>query len=51
LEVDSTQYQVPLQQPKGWRDRHVRIAFVAGATNHLEMVLEPKGTDFIGTAK
>ena len=51
LELDHPQYQVPIQQPKGWRDRHVRLSFTAGETNHLTMILEPKGTDYIGTAR
>lgn len=51
LEVDHPQFQVPLQQPKGWRDRNVRLSFMAGETNRLTMVLEPKGADFIGTAR
>jgi beta-lactamase regulating signal transducer with metallopeptidase domain len=51
LGFDHPQYQVPLQEPKGWRDRHVRLSFQAGETNHLTMILEPKGTDYIGTAR
>ena len=51
LEVEHPQYQVPIQQPTGWRDRHVRLSFTAGETNHLTMVLEPKGTDYIGTTQ
>ena len=51
LEAEHPQFQVPLQEPKGWRDRHVRVSFKAGETNRLTMVLEPKGTDFIGSAR
>jgi hypothetical protein len=51
LEVDHPQYQAPLQDPKGWRDRHVRATFSAGQTNVMAMKLEPKGTDFIGTTR
>ena len=48
LEIDHPQYQVPLQEPKGSRDRHVRATFSPGMTNKLNMTLEPKGKDFIG---
>ena len=51
MEVDHPQFQVPIQEPRGWRDRHVRVSFTAGATNKLTMTLEPKGTDYIGTAR
>ena len=51
MEVEHPQFQVPLQDPKGWRDRYVRVSFDAGKTNHLTMVLEPKGTDYIGTTR
>lgn len=50
VEAYHPQYQVPLQDPKGWRDRHLRAAFSAGVTNFLKLVMEPKGTDFIGTS-
>ena len=51
LQVEHPQFQVPLQEPEGWRNRHVRVSFNVGETNHLTMVLEPKGTDYIGTAR
>jgi beta-lactamase regulating signal transducer with metallopeptidase domain len=51
LQVESLKYQVPLQDTKGWRDRYVRTTFAVGETNRLEMTLEPKGKDFIGTAR
>jgi hypothetical protein len=51
LDIDSQDYQVPLQQPKSWRDRHVRARFSPGETNELHMVMERKGSDFIGTAR
>jgi beta-lactamase regulating signal transducer with metallopeptidase domain len=49
MEVYHPQYQVPLQEPKGWRDRHIRLTFSPGLTNHYELTLEPKGKDFIGS--
>jgi beta-lactamase regulating signal transducer with metallopeptidase domain len=49
MEVDHPQFQVPLQEPNGWRDRHVRIKFSPGTTNKFELKLEPKGKDFIGS--
>jgi hypothetical protein len=42
-------YQVPLQEPKGWRDRHIRFTFAPGETNHYDLMLEPKGKSFIGS--
>jgi hypothetical protein len=51
LDVDSEKYQVPLQDPKGWRNRFIRVRFEPGTTNKVVMVMEPKGTDYIGTAK
>jgi beta-lactamase regulating signal transducer with metallopeptidase domain len=51
FEVDSPKYQVPIQQPNGWRDRYVRATFVPGETNRMTMKLEAKGADFLGTAR
>ncbi|HEV2328549.1 MAG TPA: M56 family metallopeptidase [Verrucomicrobiae bacterium] len=51
LDIDSEHYQVPLQDPKGWRDRHVRTQFEPGMTNSMVMVMEPKGKDYVGTAR
>lgn len=51
LGVASAHYQVPLQEPKSWRDRYVHIRFEPGMTNELEIKMEPKGADYIGTAK
>ena len=48
MEVGHVDYQVPLQDIKGWRDRHVRTTFSPGTTNKFELTLEPKGVDFIG---
>jgi beta-lactamase regulating signal transducer with metallopeptidase domain len=51
MNVEHQQFQVPLQDPKNWRDRYVRVSFKAGETNRLTMVLEPKGSDFIGAGR
>ncbi len=51
MEVVHPQFQVPLQEPKGWRDRHIRTVFSPGTTNKLNLTLERKGSDFIGTAR
>jgi beta-lactamase regulating signal transducer with metallopeptidase domain len=48
MEVFHPQFQVPLQDPKSWRNRSIDMAFSPGATNHYELTLEPKGTDYIG---
>lgn len=48
IDIDHPQFQVPLQDVKGWRDRHVRAVFSPGITNELNMTLEPKGADYIG---
>ena len=48
MEAYHPQYQVPLQEPTGWRDRHIRLTFSPGETNHYELTLEPKGKDYIG---
>ena len=48
IDIDHPLFQVPLQDVKGWRDRHVRAVFSPGITNELNMTLEPKGADFIG---
>jgi hypothetical protein len=48
MEVEDANYQVPLQDVKGWRDRHIRTTFSPGMTNRFELTLEPKGADFIG---
>jgi len=49
IEVYHPQFQVPLQQPKGWRDRHLRTSFTPGATNHFTLTLEPKGKNYLGS--
>ena len=46
--VGHRQYQVPLQEPSGMRDRIIRTKYTPGATNHFELTMEPKGTDYIG---
>ena len=51
LDVNSDHYQVPLQNKKGWRDRWVRLRFEPGVTNKVEIAMEPKGADYIGTAR
>jgi beta-lactamase regulating signal transducer with metallopeptidase domain len=51
MEVDHPHYQVPLQEPEGWRDRHIPMSFSPGVTNKIELSLEPKGTDFIGSTR
>jgi beta-lactamase regulating signal transducer with metallopeptidase domain len=48
MEVNHPQFQVPLQEPNRWRDRHIRVQFSPGTTNKMELALEPKGKDFIG---
>jgi hypothetical protein len=48
MEVVHPQFQVPLQEPNGWRDRHIRTSFSPGTTNKYELTLEPKGKAFIG---
>jgi hypothetical protein len=48
MEVEHPTFQMPLQDPKGWRDRNIRMTFSAGATNSYQLILEPKGADFIG---
>ena len=49
MDVYHPQFQVPLQEPKGWRDRHIRVKFSPGTTNKIELTLEPKGKDYIGS--
>jgi beta-lactamase regulating signal transducer with metallopeptidase domain len=49
IEVYADHFQVPLQEPKGWRDRYLRTTFSPGMTNEFELILEPKGADFIGS--
>jgi hypothetical protein len=51
IEVFHPDYQVPLQEPKGWRDRHLRTGFSPGATNRFFLTMEPKGSTYIGAAK
>jgi beta-lactamase regulating signal transducer with metallopeptidase domain len=51
IEIAHPQFQVPLQDINGWRDRHVRAVFSPGMTNELKLTLEPKGTDFIGSSR
>ncbi len=47
LAIDHPQFEVPLQDPDGWRNRVVHLKFSPGVTNKMELTLEPKGTEFI----
>jgi beta-lactamase regulating signal transducer with metallopeptidase domain len=47
IAVEHPQFEVPLQDPKGWRSRVVHVTFSPGVTNKMELTLEPKGTEFI----
>ena len=49
LEVVDPEFHVPLQEPKGWRDRNIGIKLSSGTSNKFELMLEPKGKDFIGS--
>ena len=51
IDVEHPKYQVPLQEPGGWRDRHIRATFSSGATNKLKLAMETKGSDYIGTSR
>ena len=46
--VGHRQYQVPLQETTPMRDRTIRTTFSPGATNHFDLTMEPKGTDYMG---
>jgi beta-lactamase regulating signal transducer with metallopeptidase domain len=48
LHVMDTHYQVPLQDLQGWRNRVVHFTLSAGQTQHLDLPLEPIGSDVIG---
>lgn len=48
LDVSHSQFQVPLQEPNGWRDRHLRVTYSPGQTNSSKIVMEPIGSSFIG---
>jgi beta-lactamase regulating signal transducer with metallopeptidase domain len=48
LGVMDQDYQVPLQDLRGWRNRIVRFTLSPGQTNHLDLTLVPVGTDFVG---
>jgi hypothetical protein len=48
LDIEDSNYQVQVQQPNGWRDRHVRVTFTAGETKKINLTLEKKGNDFLG---
>ena len=49
MEVNHPQFQVPLQQPNDGVTGTFARAFVPGTTNKMELTLEPKGADFIGS--
>ena len=49
MHVYHPQFQVPLQEPQGWRNRNIHMKFSPGTTNRFELTLEPKGKDFIGS--
>jgi hypothetical protein len=47
FQIYHPQFEVPLQDPNGWRNRVVHLKFSPGVTNKMELTLEPKGTEFI----
>ncbi|HXI84453.1 MAG TPA: M56 family metallopeptidase [Verrucomicrobiae bacterium] len=47
FEIAHPHFEAPLQDPTGWRSRSVHVTFSPGATNKMELILEPKGTEFI----
>ena len=49
MNVSHPQFQVPLQEPQGWRNRYIHMKFSPGTTNRFELTLEPKGKSFIGS--
>jgi hypothetical protein len=49
MNVEHPKYQMQLRPTM--QDRYIRTKFSPGTTNVVNFVLEPKGTDFIGTAK
>ena len=49
MSAEHPKYQVSLRE--GIRDRFRRVHFSPGETNTMHLVMDPKGTDFIGTAR
>jgi beta-lactamase regulating signal transducer with metallopeptidase domain len=49
IDVYHPQFQVPLRDPKGDRDRGILASSAPGTTNEIKVVLEPKGKDYIGS--
>lgn len=49
MDVGHPKFQLPLQDPKGWRSRYLHITCEPGMTNKMELTLELKGTDYIGS--
>jgi hypothetical protein len=47
LTIYHPHFEVPIQDPKVWRSRFVHVTFSSGVTNKFELILEPKGTEFI----
>jgi hypothetical protein len=47
--VEHPKFQVPLQEPQGYRSRYLGITCEPGMTNKVDLTLEPKGTDYIGS--
>src|SRR5581483_6319320 len=50
LEIEHPQFLVLSQKSQGTHAGHVRCSFSAGMTNKLEITLEPKAADSIGSA-
>jgi beta-lactamase regulating signal transducer with metallopeptidase domain len=48
LDIEHPQFEVPVDSM--W-DRNIRLKLSPGITNKLELTLQPKGKDFIGSAK
>jgi hypothetical protein len=49
IEVDDPHYQVPIQEPTEYRSRYIHTTYQPGMTNELNLVMEPKGEDYIGS--
>jgi hypothetical protein len=51
MEISHPQFEVPLEDPHGLPSRWIRLKLSPGTTNRLVVMLQPKGTDFIGTVR
>ena len=51
LDITHPQFVVPIGKPVGLPDRYISVHLTPGQTTNINVIMEPVGKDYIGTAK